>query len=340
MRTDKIKRAAFERMRGVNSEVSFSSTARGEPAIVKRLGAKKGEFSREEAESVAADVLAYHSLLVKAGVPVPEVLSLSIEVDPITHRASIVKTMRWKGEDLTVLIASHSHEEQALRDIIGKMVRTIEPLLRQHIGFELPVGIDAHVSNFTLHQDALHFVDIFPPRFRKNGRPIVEWPAPKSILGHELGFFKHFDLRGVMLVMSAQLARIAPRQKAFLESVLLEAFAKIVPKELAEMQAELEQSPWIRIRALLASVTLSAEQLREAVRIIKEAPHTRIFGVRYNVYALREIALELASAGSLTEAELEAFFQRSHFEDELSSDIMRELTLELQNALEAREKKR
>ncbi|TAK04867.1 hypothetical protein EPO33_02620 [Patescibacteria group bacterium] len=317
---------------GVNSEIRYVRSPLGTLTVEARYGAKKGGFPHAEAVRWSDDIAAYHDELARRGVPLPPLERMVIEHDRATERAVIVKTSPWTGHDV-----SHLLEHTPVGgdpDAVARLVRQICAILvpicaERHVGWETEVGIDPRCSNFTVDADArMWFVDLFPPRFRKNGIPIVEWPHPQSDEGFRLGVFKHFDVRGIALTTIAQLSRILPLQKAAFENDVIAGLAAALrPEERTELADGLARSPWHRVRTALA-----AGNTAEVAAIIAGAPTEPVFGAPYGVYALREIALELAAAGRLTRQALEDFFRASHYEDALPKERLEGLIRQLQAA--------
>ena len=115
---------------------------------------------------------------------------------------------------------------------------------------------------------------------------------------------------------------------------MFEALGNVVGTvALEEFITEMHTTPWKKVTALLQEEMTAESQvaLREE---IKKAPHSKVFGRTYHVYALREIALLFAHHERITSEELEQYFRDSHFEDELPKERMDMLTQKLIEMIE------
>lgn len=317
---------------GTNSEIREHHYPDGTRLVVTRLGARKGGFSFDEAHEVIRDVKQYYEELLELGIPVSEIKDCFVEYEPSLDRSVVVKTSPWAGHEVKRMIADADpkKDREMILNLVAEMVVATKPVALKRHGYELTTGIDPHASNFIRDDEGtMRFVDLFPPRIRKADGPLVEWPSPKTELGKTLGHFKHFDIRGVMLTMSAQLARIRPELKAEFERSVFGGFREALDeREHQEFMREVENSPWLRVRESLAR-----NDLASCAEVISESLDARPFGVSYNVYTLREIALELAAKGYLSDEELESFFKDSHFEDTLEEERLESLKERLIGAL-------
>jgi hypothetical protein len=317
---------------GINSEIVYHHYADGTKKTVARYGAKKSGFTLEEAIEMMKDLVEYQTQLEAHGVPLPAIEKIAVEHDSREgNRAVLVKVSPWTGKEVRRIIQEANVETQL--PLIEKLVRDMCAILKplcavRRSGWDVKVGIDPRCTNFTVDpQGQMWFVDLFPPRYHKEQGRIVEWPEPQSELGKQLGAFKHFDVRGIILCTTAQLARIKPELKDFFEKIVVEEMKDIMTvAEYEEFVAELKETPWMRLRTLLATrVPLDSKHYTEAVEIITTAAQKEVFGVRYSIYTLRELALELAFAGVLSQDELDWFFKNSHFEDELPGEVIKNL---------------
>ena len=221
--------------------------------------------------------------------------------------------------------------------IVKEICNVLKCVCKKKNQWDIEVGIDPKPSNFAFDENGkIWFVDPFPSRYRKNGKPIIEWKPLKSNLSNQLGYFKHFDIRGIILVLIAQLTRIKPEHKEFFENIVIKEFQGVVPNEnYKKFLAELSHSPWRQLRNALKNNCggLNCEMCpaaqKKAQNIILDSLQKEIFGIDYNVYTLREMALELALAKQITIEEMENFFKESHFEEEMPQDKLQKLQEEL-----------
>ena len=207
---------------GVNSDILLHHYYENqENKIVARFGVEKGGFNFEEGVEMMYDIIQYQKELRKYNIPLPKIEDIFLEYHPLGKRAFIVKISPWSGNDIEKVIERcHLKEDRRfIKMIVQKMCDIIKPLCLDRINkWETRVGIDPRCSNFTINGEGeIGFVDLFPPRYRKNNEPIIEWPEPKSLLGKRLGYFKHFDIRGIILCATAQLSKIKPEMKTILK---------------------------------------------------------------------------------------------------------------------------
>lgn len=327
------------RFHGINSEVLHHHYPDGAKKVHMRYGAQKGGFLLREATEAIHDIVEYQSQLTKRSVPMPPIDQIALEYSPTHERAVVAKTSLWVGAELRTVFesADPTRDQRTLAGYISKMMKIIKPICQERRrGWEVEVGIDPRCSNFTVDEKGkMWFVDLFPTRYRKNGKPIIEWPAPKSLQGKKLGYFKHFDVRGILLCMMAQLARAKPELKHYFESIILrEAKHSMNKKEYHAFHTGIAETPWRRLSAVLRHGNMKDAARAKAQQIIRGAYRARVFGVSYGIYTLRELALELAQAKFISQNELESFFKQSHFEDALAKEKVLELEAILTGYLE------
>jgi hypothetical protein len=317
---------AYAQKGGVNSEIVYKHHTDGSKKTIARYGAKKSGFSIEHVVERIRDLVAYQKELEAHDVPMPPIEDIVLEHNVLDSHTVIVKTSPWTGKDVKKIL----QERDAIvdRDYIESLVRDmctiIKPVCKARLqGWETKVGIDPRCTNFTVDSDGkMWFVDLFPARYRKEGVPIVEWPEPKTDLGVQLGYFKHFDVRGIILCKTAQLARIMPSLKDMFERVTFEEMCEVMSsEEQEEFTQEFKKAPWLCLRKAIQGKASGGE----LVSIIDGSLDNNIFGLNYNVYTLRETALELAFLNIISRDELEQFFKQSHFEDELHTSVLESL---------------
>lgn len=317
----------LSRGRGINSEVLFHYFTSGEKKVVTRYGSLKKNILLQEAEIIVQDLFQYHEELEKRNIPLPKIEHIKIEYDYHEQRALVLKTTEWTGTEVRHLIenALEKGDLKFVEKYVREMFRIIGRIVvDRYIGWETVVGIDPRCSNFTVDdQGKMWYVDLFPPRFRKNGVPLVEWPEPKSEHGKKLSHFKHFDVRGIILCMTAQLARINPKFKIFFEDIVFDEAQKVMTEnEWKEFYDELKKSPWMKMRDLFEKQNHSSLSIEHYYEIIDSAVQEKIFGIEYSVYTLREIILELCLADIVSHEDVKNFFALSHFEDELPEAVI------------------
>ena len=330
---------AWTQTEGANSSILIHHhEAENLLKVVSRFGHKKGGFTFDEAVMVLDDVFAYRQELEELGVPMPVIEDMYVEYHSRDKRAEIARISEWTGNDVSKIlrhIVMPKHREY-LEAIALDMCNILSLVCHDRLkGYETRLGIDPKCNNFTLDRKGdMRFVDIFPPRLRKNRIPLVEWPQPQSDLGRDLGYFKHYDVRGIMLGLLAQASRIRPDLRAVLESLILENFRSIFSeKEFKEVVKEYVTLPWLNFRELIKDENVRLLNLDAIEEIIRRAPETLVYGVNYHAYALRELAVECGYAGLMSQKELNEFFNKSHFENALSKKLIAELQEILRRAV-------
>ncbi len=316
---------------GTNSEILFKHYFdTGERKIVARYGSQKGGFSYREALQTMQRLATYQKNLEELHIPVSPIEQLILEYDPSSQRAVITKVSPWVGTEVSALLErSGPGDAPFIRDLVGKMMSILQPVCKMRWrGWETRIGIDPRAANFTLDAAGkIWFVDVFPPRYRHKKGPLVEWPEPRSRLGRTLGYFKHYDVRGIILCFVSQLGRANPALRTLTESMVFDSLDKLLSeKERALFIQGIEQTSWKKVRSLInAHSSLSRADKRRIIAFIRGAAREQVFRRPYYVYALREIALELAAAGLMSSDSLEEFFRKSHFEDKFPSGKLQEL---------------
>lgn len=328
-----ISKTYQQRRGGFNSEILHIHEENGGRKIIKRIGGKRGGFEISRAEEIAHDIMVYQNKLIDLGIPMPSIEKVSIEYELPKRHASVLMTTKWTGFDAEMFIDKWSlvfdNDLQLMNKLVKDMCSILGCVSKSRIsGWETEFGIDPKPSNFTVDNNGiLWYVDPFPPRYRKNGKPIIEWFDLKTETGEKIGYFKYFDMRGVILGLIEQLSRIKPQLKDFFENTILSAFGflNIVSKEeYTCFLMELAKAPWNDFREAIYK-NFEGKNSNRAKEIIKESSEIELFGVNCGVYVLRRIALELTYCGRMFPLEMESFFKKSHFEDEISDSKLKSL---------------
>lgn len=327
-----FERKAFD---GKNSEIREHHYPDGSRFVVTRLGARKGGFSFAEAHVIARRVQTYHNELVLCGVPVPSLSSIYVEYEPSIDRSVVVKSSPWAGHEIYSILrkADVSKDRAYIERLVRQIARILTLLYAHRIDdWHTNVGIDPHTSNFVVSEKGdVSYVDLFPPRIRENEVPLVEWPTPLSKAGFELGYFKHFDIRGIILTALQHLSRAKPELSDYFKEIILAEFKAVIPTELFEpFVDELMHTPFMSAHELLKTPTKNIEPMRS---LIADSKTAIIFDTPYTASALREIALAFTTHNLLSEEELDAFFLTSHCEDTLSPESIVTLVTTLEDVL-------
>lgn len=264
----------------------------GQHSVVKMIS--KREFvNREVAEILASDLRQYHALLRESGVLVPDL-----------DRIELLPSQ--SGHDIVLIVPFHGYDaerrlelgELGSMEILEGVLVALRPLLSGHERFELRIGIDPKPSNFVSTNGAnFHYVDWMPPRFRKNGHPLVEFNDPSTPEGQKLAYFRSYDVRGILLVLQSQLSKLdLPNRQAIKRRIA--AFADEVAPGAGQYLRNLASEKFHRV----------AEN--EARRMVSRLGPG-------DLYQMREIACELASQDRVDGDFLREVFHLTHFFDDL-----------------------
>lgn len=163
--------------------------------------------SKKSALALAEDITAYYHELKKIGVLTPE---NDFRVVKNGRRRDLIIISPFCGLNVSSRIRSGTEDE--CLDTISAILSEIKKFFLHPVSSgssELICGLDPKPDNFTIDSfGQMHYVDLMPARYRKNGRAIVEFPSPSSLAGYDLAYFRHFDSRGILLVLRTQLCRI------------------------------------------------------------------------------------------------------------------------------------
>jgi hypothetical protein len=303
---------------GFNSDV-VTIVSLANKIVIKRIGIKRGGFPVAEAHVIMQDILEYQRQLELLGVPMPKVIDAHLQYDFKSDKAVVYIMSDWAGDDVARILSllNPNRDWEKIDSIVRAICQVLKHVCANRNGNALQVGIDTKANNFTIEYKKsniceIFYVDQFPPHYHKNGQSIIEWISLKSQLGNELGEFKYFDWRGVLLTLTSQLARIKPPLKERFEVIVLEEFSRFIDQNTYdEFITEFPRLPWMDIRFYL-----KGRNIKAAERLIETCVNTPVFGIRYSVYTLREIALEFAQQRIISLDDLEDIFHNTHFEDE------------------------
>lgn len=245
----------------------------GESYMVKEI--RKDFADEKQVIALGADMVAYAEQLNAVGVPAPVPLEICpIWYDDVLYLTTIDPDV---GNDVEMQLLNG--DEGCCLHIVRDMLEIVGGLFRRTANarsLELEVGIDPKPANFASSRSRqMFYVDLMPPRFRKNGRPIVEYPEPKSRQGYELAYYRHYDQRGLLEVLQTQLCRLRPACRREFVGAIRE-FAQAFSLDLVD---HLDIFPGTRF-----SATTSCRRRGE---IIEGLPDDAM-------YAVRDIACQLA----------------------------------------------
>ncbi|MDD5039594.1 MAG: hypothetical protein PHY34_00405 [Patescibacteria group bacterium] len=262
----------------------------GSPITVRIVKDKQGLTKQPEVALVANRIEEYHKRLRDAGVSTTT--SLSTHLLEGEAGWDLIVLTPYVGDDI-------QHRMQAGENAVGltrKILVELEKCFQYRFdGFALQLGIDSKPSNFCMRTEAdteVRYIDLVPPRTRlEDGTPLLEINLPTSQEAFEFGCFRYFDLRGVLLVLQNQVSRLVPTQRPKIKRLILETATRHGAADFFR-ESKAEQ---------FASASPNDQEV-----IIQGLQ-------RNDVYPLREIACEMATAGQISSDSLETFFRQTHF---------------------------
>jgi len=264
----------------------------GQHSVVKIIS-KKEFVDRMVAEELSRDIRTYHAMLRQVGILVPDISR--IELLPSSTGHDLVLIVPFEGYDAERKIESG---ELTVAQVAEGVLHALKPLFLAHKDFVLDLGVDPKPANFvSCNGNNFHYVDWMPPRFVKNGVPLVEYEPPKSQEGQELAYFRSYDLRGILLVLQSQLSKLNPHARPAVKSLIFKFAGEVGPK----IQDYLTS---------LVSETVFSASAQEAASLVFQLQSR-------NIYELREIACELVCRGRANSDFLAKAFQLTHFYDDV-----------------------
>lgn len=248
------------------------------------------------ADELASDIRAYHLLLKRAGVRVPEI-----------SRFEILTSSSGSGRDLVLIVPFEGHDAErrllsgglTMSEVLDGILSAFHPVLSGHRNCVLvELGLDPKPANFVSHNgNHFSYIDWMPPRYLKNGVALVECEEPKSEAGRELAFFRSYDVRGILLVLQSQLSKLSPAARGQIKARILD-YARGLDAAAFEYLGNLPSEVVFRTGR------------SEALEVING------LGSR-QLYELRGIACELVCRGLADEAFMAEVFHLTHFYDDL-----------------------
>lgn len=277
---------------GYNSDVIAIVTS-GRERVSKLIGGKKNVLTREEAEELAKDIRTYQALLEETGMRIAPLEDIKLHYNLERGGSEILQISGHHGASVESVF--RDGDDTAVTGVLRMMLEQLHFIFaRLSADGDLSVGIDPKPGNFTRDElGQLWFVDTMPPRFRKDGHALVEYPAPKTRAGYEVGYRRHFTVAGVLLVLQTQTCRLNPR------------YRHIVKREIDAFVAEHFPQAHMDLSAHDARVqrVVAGRQIDDIAVMTEE-----------QVYLMREIACEIAYQNG-HDGWLDRLFVVTHFED-------------------------
>lgn len=327
------------RKQGFHSEVRcITVPSSGERKAVKHIGLHAKGFPIAQAIALAEEIRIYQNKLQAIRIPMPALEEIRIGYNLGGDTACIIVSTPWAGDDIPVCLSrSYPHRHKIRTGWLAREICRVLLLAcryRNEYGY-MHVGIDAKAANFTLAwsptgKPMLWYVDQFPPRYWHGESPLIDAHPIQTPVAMELGLFKYFDWRGVLLTFISQFSRLKPQFRKHIEAIALQYFgASIGDDGYTKFQMEYARLPWIRLRAALRDGST-----KQAETILYESVWEKVCGVRYGPYTLREIVLEFCLHGLIASDTMETMYRDLHWEDgELPYDVWHEIQKDLCRSL-------
>lgn len=289
---------------GYNTDVSLIVRDNGDKEVVKVIGVKKSLSDEAAAREFIFDVITYRNCLaVRGSEHIPEISDAYLLQNKVENRWQVVYHMPYVGKDVAeVIVGAEDFED--IKDVLEKMLELLNIFLAdRHLEpYEINVGVDPKPANFSIFRGKIFFFDFVPPRYRKGNKAIVEYPMPTTPQGYELGYFKHFDIRGVLLILQSQLSRLRSEWRDSFKALIIEK-APDCAKDF------LRNGLWNLFPDF---------SHRRAKRVIAS------FTDR-DIYTMREMVADLALRRGYSSDDVDRFFRLSHFEDGIEQDRLTQL---------------
>ncbi|MDD2807306.1 MAG: hypothetical protein PHW95_02175 [Patescibacteria group bacterium] len=177
----------------------------GHKKVVKLI--RKPELNEQAiAQQLGDDIVAYGAELLRRGVRSPQVKVRLL--GDVGEGWDVVVEAPFQGTDVAHLLleADESDSVRLTRGMLGMISALFDYPLES--GFELQIGIDPKPDNFTVSETGeMHYIDLMPPRYRRDGVPIVEFPEPTTDIGKKVAYYRYYDMRGILTVLRSQLCR-------------------------------------------------------------------------------------------------------------------------------------
>lgn len=247
------------------------------------------------AQQLADDIQAYAQELQEK-----ELVSPLIEIDLLGNGGlvDIVISSPFCGPDASRIMKSAP--QARCQEIASKILDLLRCLFRHSLipgGFELQTGIDPKPDNFTVDDfGVMNYIDLMPPRYRRDGVALLEFPEPFSAKGRQLAYFRHYDMRGILTVLQTQLCRVRP--------TLRPEFQKLIRQFIKEFRGN-GLSDYFNY---LPSFQFCRASQSERFQIVDSLHQD-------DIYSMRDIVCQLVSEqpDQYGEIEIEKVFHLSHF---------------------------
>lgn len=204
---------------GFHSDVILVVDSGAVPKVVKIIGGKT-PMSEREARILAENITTYHDLLEQAGIRVAPLHGIELLENRERGGVDVVQIAQYSGRSIDAHVRNANPE--GVRGVILGILEVLAPIFahRESSG-DLTIGIDPKPSNFTLSREGvISFVDTMPPRFRKDGVALVEFPGVKDPDHYRIAYERHYTVAGVLLVLETQMNLLnTPAREAIRETI-------------------------------------------------------------------------------------------------------------------------
>ncbi len=271
----------------------------GRQIVVKTIGqADKDILNEKMARQLVEDIKYYYNILKSNNVNVPEQISVEV-IDHNNGRWGIVEKALFSGIDLEKLLIKGTEGDciRLVEGILPNLGRIF--LLRDLDSYDVEVTVDPKPANWVCDSSGtVYYVDLIPPRFRKNDDVLLEFPraAPLSEADWKFLYRRYFDRRGIIHILFVQLCRLRPELRPVFNSLIVNFLAEIGDHLVLEFFNSL---PAQRLATLIESGVSSSEAINEIIDTI---------GLE-SADDIRDVALQLLQKKSTFLAEI---FNLSH----------------------------
>jgi len=278
---------------GYHSDVILHEDT-GERTIYKIIR-KKELVEKASAQQLSSRIIKYHALLQEINFPVTD--SIENYLMESDRGWDVIIKSPYAGND----VPCHYRNGAELPNLAKKIVYALEEIFHHRTkdnSNELIVGIDSKPGNFCLlHSNgSIQYVDLVPPRYREADQILVEFDTPLSQDGFDVAYFRHYDIRGTLLVLQNQLSRLSPELRKIFKQIILATAKKF------GVESFFKDSKWEHF------LTSPARKKREIIESLTPK----------NMYDIREITCEIAQLGyPITDEEIQVIFRKTHFFNDL-----------------------
>jgi len=278
---------------GGHNRIVFKAVGNGVAKVIKIFG-ETVEIAVSQATSFIRDIYMYRQTLEDLGVKVPPLSDIQIVTyqNQSSGKLNITEISPFYGESFEDLILK-ANKEGCLK-LQKRIFKCLGNLFEKSPGELLQVGIDLVPRNFTGNGNDW-YIDLVPPKLRKNGSFQLEIPEVKDPICFKIGVDRHYRKSEIVRVLLVQLCKLRPELYPYFLQGIEDFLSEKGENEVKEI-----------FRQRLAAREIKANN--EDIKLISALKFVHI-------YDLREIACIYAFNSLISPKELREFFSLSHFQD-------------------------